>query len=237
MSADNLKAGDSIDFESMKASINFDNFLSAGAIDTKAQALLRPNSKLEHALTNSAAKGLPPISVLPLAGQYLSILTKLIGAKNVLEIGTLGGYSSIRFAEAGAKVTSVEMNLKHHEVAVENVQGLDVDVILGSALEVLPKLAEEGRKFDLVFIDADWDHHWEYFDWAVKLTRPNGCVYLDDVIPPLFKSGKVEDEAASVFTKIGQDERVEATLVPLVATHPLVPTPVFNGYVLARVKE
>lgn len=160
-----------------------------------------------------------------------------MGAKTVLEIGTLGGYSSIRFAEAGAKVTSVEMNPKHHEVAVENVKGLDVEVILGSALDVLPKLAEEGRKFDLVFIDADWDHHWEYFDWAVKLTRPNGCVYLDDVIPPLFKSGNVEDEAASLFTKIGQDERVEATLVPLVATHPLAPAPIFNGYILARVKE
>ncbi|KAF7553050.1 hypothetical protein G7Z17_g3908 [Cylindrodendrum hubeiense] len=159
----------------MEAVLNFENFRLAPSIDAQATStLLRPNPKLEYALANSAAKGLPPISVLPLAGQYLSILTQLIGAKSVLEVGTLGGYSSICFAEAGAKVTSIEIDPKHRDTALENVQGLDVEVILGAALDVLPKLADEGRQFDMVFIDADMDDQLEQFDWAVKLTRPNG---------------------------------------------------------------
>ena len=80
-----------------------------------------------------------------------------MGAKLVLEIGTLGGYSAICFAQAGAKVTSMEINPTHRDVALENVDGLDVEIILGAALDVLPKLAEEGRQFDMVFIDADFD--------------------------------------------------------------------------------
>jgi predicted O-methyltransferase YrrM len=100
-----------------------------------------------------------------------------MGAKLVLDIGTLGGYSAICFAEAGAKVTSMEINPTHRDLALENVDGLDVEIILGAALDVLPKLAEEVRQFDIVFIDADFDDQWEHFDWAVKLTRPNGCVF------------------------------------------------------------
>ena len=97
----------------MEAVFSFENFRLAARLDAQAQAaLLRSNPKLEHALANSAAKGLPPISVLPLSGQHLSILTQLIGAKSVLEIGTLGGYSTICFAEAGAKVTTIEINPK-----------------------------------------------------------------------------------------------------------------------------
>ncbi len=167
-------------------------------IDSYAQsALLRPNPKLEHALSNSKASGLPPISVSPLAGQYLAVQARLIGAKSVLEIGTLGGYSTIWFAETGAKVTSIEINSKHRDVALQNVEGLDVEIILGAALDVLPKLAQEGRKFDLVFIDADWDEQWEYFDWAVKLTREKGCIYVDNVVRELIESGKIEQESES----------------------------------------
>jgi len=171
-----------------------------------------------------------------MSGQHLSILTQLIGAKSVLEIGTLGGYSTICFAEAGAKVTSIEINPKHRDIALENVRGLDVEIILGSALEVLPKLVEEGRQFDMVFIDADFDDQLEQFDWAVKLTRPNGCVLLDDVIASMFKDGHVEDSSDSILTNIGRDERVKATLMPTVACHPMLPTPVFNGFILAVVK-
>ncbi|KAF2502271.1 hypothetical protein BU16DRAFT_554341 [Lophium mytilinum] len=106
-----------------------------------------------------------------MCGQYLPILTQLISAKPVLEIGTLGGYSSICFASASAKVTSIEIDPKHRIVAIENVRGMDVEVLLGAALEVLPKLVDEGRQFDMVFIDADFDDQLEQFDWAVKLTR------------------------------------------------------------------
>ena len=93
--------------------LDFENFrtLAPRFVAQAQSALLRPNPKLDNALVNSAANGLPPISVLPLNGQYLSILTQIMGAKSVLEIGTLGGYSTICFAEAGAKVTSIEASL------------------------------------------------------------------------------------------------------------------------------
>jgi predicted O-methyltransferase YrrM len=146
----------------MESIFDIENFRLAPRFDAQAKsAMIRTNPRLEHALDNSEAKGLPPISVLPLAGQHLFILARLMGAKSVLEIGTLGGYSTIRFAGAGAKVTSIEINPKHRKVALENVDGLDVEVILGAALDVLPKLAEEGRQFDMVFIDADFDDQWE----------------------------------------------------------------------------
>lgn len=222
----------------MEAVFNYENFRLAPRFEAQAtSAMLRPNAKLSQALTNSTAKGLPPISVLPLAGQYLSILTQLIGAKTVLEVGTLGGYSSICFAEAGAKVTSIEIDPKHRDAAVENVAGLDVEVLLGAALDVLPKLAEEGRQFDMVFIDADMNDQQEQFDWAVKLTRAGGCVFLDDVVVAMIKDGQPLEEASeSILTRIGKDERVKATLVPIVACHPMAPNPVFNGFVLALVK-
>lgn len=222
----------------MDAVFNIENFRLAPQFDAQARsALLRSTPKLEHALANSAANNLPPISVLPMAGQFLSIFTKLIGARSVLEIGTLGGYSTICFAEAGAKVTSIEINPKHRDTALENVQGLDVEILLGAALDVLPKLAEQGRQFDMVFIDADFDDQLEQFDWSVKLTRPGGCVLLDDVVVAMIRKGQVEEGSDSILTKIGRDDRVKATLVPTVACHPISPTPVFNGFILAMVKS
>ena len=223
--------------EGLEKVLDFENFRLAPKIDAQAQAaLLRPNPKLEHALANSAASGLPPISILPMEGQHLSIFTQLIGAKSVLEIGTLGGYSSICFAQAGAKVTSIEMEAKHRDIALENVKGLDVEVLLGAALDVMPKLVEEGRQFDMVFIDADFDGQWELFDWAVKLTRVNGCVFLEDVVASMMSDGLTDEKSESVMTKIGRDERVKATLVPTVVSHPMLSTPVFNGFVIAIVK-
>ncbi|TVY73349.1 O-methyltransferase MdmC [Lachnellula suecica] len=222
----------------INAILDFENFHLAPRLNAQADAaFLRPNPKLEHALTNSAAKGLPPISVVPQSGQHLSILTQLMGAKSVLEIGTLGGYSSICFAEAGAKVTSIEINPRNRDVAIENVKGLDVEVLLGAALDVLPKLAEEGKKFDMVFIDADFGDQYEHFDWAVKLTRVGGCVFLDDVVASMFHNGDTEEGKESILTKIGRDERVKATLMPIVACHSMFPNPVFNGFVLATVKS
>lgn len=224
--------------EGLEGLLDIENFRLAPAIDSQAQtALLRLNPKLDHALSNSAAQGLPPISVLPMEGQHLSILTQLMGAKSVLEVGTLGGYSSICFAEAGAKVTSIEIEPKHRDTALENVQGLDVEILLGAALDVMPKLAKEGRQFDLVFIDADFDGQWELFDWAVKLTRVNGGIFLADVVVSMIKDGQTKEDSESIITKIGRDERVKATLVPTVVSHPMLPTtPVFNGFVLAIVK-
>ncbi|USW58106.1 Putative class I-like SAM-dependent O-methyltransferase [Septoria linicola] len=113
---------------------------------------------LEAALTNSTAKGLQAISINPSQGTQLSILCQMLQAKHVLEIGTLGGYSTIWFATSvpGIKFASIEYNPKHRDVALENLKNAGVDnveVILGPGLDVLPTLAD--RTFDFVFIDAN----------------------------------------------------------------------------------
>jgi predicted O-methyltransferase YrrM len=209
----------------------------ADKIDRHAIAnLLTPDAQLENALTNSSANNLPAITISPLQGQYLSIQCQLINAKSVLEVGTLGGYSTIWFAKTGAKVTTVEINPKHRDIALENTKGLDVDIILGAALDVLPKLAAEGKKFDLVFLDASWDEQWEYFEWAVKLTRANGCIYVDNVIRELLEHENV-GEGETLLTKVGRDKRVDATLVPVLSSHKGKEEEMFDGFLLAVVKD
>jgi predicted O-methyltransferase YrrM len=209
----------------------------ASIIDTHAKSnLLKPDAQLENALTNSNANGLPAITISALQGQYLSIQCQLINAKSVLEVGTLGGYSTIWFAKTGAKVTSIEINPKHRDVALENTKGLDVDIILGAALDVLPKLAAQGKKFDLVFLDASWTEQWQYFEWAVKLTRPNGCIYVDNVIRELLEHENV-GEGETLLTKVGRDERVDATLVPVLSSHKRRSDEMFDGFLLAVVKD
>lgn len=209
----------------------------AGKIDAHAHSnLLKPNRQLDHALSNSAANGLPAITVSALQGQYLAIQCQLINAKSVLEIGTLGGYSTIWFASTGAKVTSIEIDPKHRDVAVENTKGLDVEIILGAALDVLPKLAAEGRKFDLIFIDAAWEQQWDYFQWAVKLARVNGCIYVDNVVRELLESDAV-GEGETLVTKVGREDKVTATLVPTISSHKTRVDEMFDGFLLAVVKE
>ena len=198
--------------------------------------LLKPDAQLNNALANSVANDLPSISISPLQGQYLSVQCKLISAKSVLEVGTLGGYSTIWFAKAGAKVTSIEINPKHRDVGIENTKGLDVDIILGDALDIMPKLAAEGRKFDLVFLDASWDEQWQCFEWAVKLTRPKGCIYVDNVIRELFAHENI-GEGETLLTRVGRDERVDAALVPTVSGHKGKSEEMFDGFLLAVVKD
>lgn len=129
-------------------------------ISTAQNQLLKPNKLLDDAVSNSKANNIPPIAIGPSQGAYLSILCQLTDAKHVLEIGTLGGYSTIWFAQSSpdVHVTSIEFNPKHRDVAMENTKELkNVEIILGAALDVLPKLAEQGKVFDFVFIDASWD--------------------------------------------------------------------------------
>ena len=218
----------------------------AQRIDALAHASLLPAStnlasSLDHALSNSAAKGLPPITISPLQGQYLAIQTQLISAKNILEIGTLGGYSTIWFASTGAKVTSLEINPKHRDVALENVKHAgfadQVDVILGPALETLPTIDE---KFDLVFIDADWGEQFEYFAHAVKLVRPNGCIYVDNVVREVLEGDDaqayVSEKKETLFQKVAKVEGVQATLVSVVSSHKANEGETFDGFLLAIVK-
>jgi predicted O-methyltransferase YrrM len=214
-----------------------DKLHQASTIDAQARtSLLKPDPQLDHALANSTANGLPAITISDLQGQYLAIQCQLINAKSVLEIGTLGGYSTIWFARTGAKVTSIEINPKHRDVALENTKGLDVEIILGAALNVLPKLAAEGRKFDFIFIDAAWEEQWEYFQWAVKLAKGNGCIYVDNVVRELLESENgVEGE--SLLTKVGREEKVSATLVSTISSHKGKAEEMFDGFLLAVVKE
>jgi len=111
-----------------------------------------------------------------------------------------------------------------------------MEIILGAALDVLPKLATEGRKFDLIFIDAAWDQQWDYFQWAVKLARGNGCIYVDNVVREMLESENV-GEGETLVSKVGKEEEVTATLVSTVSSHKTNVDEIFDGFLLAVVKE
>ncbi|PVH70843.1 S-adenosyl-L-methionine-dependent methyltransferase [Cadophora sp. DSE1049] len=201
--------------------------------------LLTPSPSLQSALSTSLSAGLPPITISPLQGQYLALQCKLLGAKSVLEIGTLGGYSTLWFASTGAHVTSIEINPKHRDVALKNIAAAgkagDVEVILGAALDVMPRLRKEGRKFDFVFLDADWEEQFEYFAEAVKLTRKGGVIYVDNVVRELFEGGDVEGRETLV-SKVGAMEGVSATLISTVSGWKKDPGEMVDGFLLAVVE-
>ena len=162
--------------------------------------LVPPDPALEVALQASAAAGLPPIQVSPNQGKLLHLLARLQGARAILEIGTLGGYSTIWLARAlpaGGRLVTLEADPKHAEVARANLAraGLAdvVELRLGRALETLPRLAAEGRgPFDLIFIDADQPGYPDYFAWALKLSRPGSLILADNVV----RKGAVVDAAS-----------------------------------------
>ena len=163
------------------------------------ELLVQPDAALDGALQSSAAAGLPAISVSPPQGKLLMLLAMLQGARNILEIGTLGGYSTIWLARAlppGGRLITLEADAKHAEVARENIEraGLDgvVELRLGPALETLPRLAAENRgPFDFIFIDADKPSIPDYFTWSLKLVRRGSVIIVDNVI----RSGAVIDAA------------------------------------------
>lgn len=148
--------------------------------------LIPPDPVLDALQKSSAAAGLPDIAVTPSQGKFLHLLARLQGARRILEIGTLGGYSTIWLARAlppdGLLVT-LEADPTHLSVARENIAraGLSrlVDQRLGVALETLPQLT---GPFDLVFIDADKENAAAYFDWSVRLSRPGTAIVVDNVV-------------------------------------------------------
>ena len=155
-----------------------------------ADKLLGGDSILDAALESSAAAGLPAISVSPLQGRFLQFLAEIIGARSILEVGTLGGYSTIWMARgmrAGGQLITLEVDPKHAEVAQRNISRADlkveVEVRVGNALTTLPQLSSEGRgPFDLIFIDADKPNIPTYFDWALKLSRAGSLIIVDNVV-------------------------------------------------------
>lgn len=200
------------------------------AVDEYLEAVLvRQDAPLLGALEASAAAGLPSINVSPTQGKLLYLLARLARARRILEIGTLGGYSTIwlaRALSAGGRLLSLEADPHHAEVARENVRraGLadKVEIRLGRALETLPGVAEEGgAPFDFVFIDADKPSNAEYYRWARRLGGPGSLIVIDNVV----RDGAVADQASPsadvqgvrrLNELIAADQEVSATAIQTV---------------------
>jgi predicted O-methyltransferase YrrM len=188
------------------------------------------------------------IAVSPIQGKFTSLLATLSSAKNVLEIGTLGGYSTIWFAEAvkgRGKVTSIEIDPHRREVAIENLRfaGVrvpeEVDIKLGAALDVLPTLKseiEQGLRdpFDFIFVDADWENQANYFEYGVQLTAKGGVIYVDNAVRNLVESesfGKGDPEnATDLVARAGKDDRVDSVVMQTVGAKE------YDGFLLAIVR-
>jgi predicted O-methyltransferase YrrM len=162
--------------------------------DYITSTIVKPDEALDAAVAASDAAGLPAIAVSAPQGKLLHLFARLVNARRILEMGTLGGYSAIWLARAlppGGRLITLESVAKHAEVARANIAraGLAdlVDVRVGQALDTLPQLAEDLKNeradpFDLVFIDADKRHDADYFAWSVRLTRPGGVIIVDNVV-------------------------------------------------------
>jgi predicted O-methyltransferase YrrM len=186
-------------------------------VDTLLDRILAGDDpELQAALAASDAAGLPPIAVSAQQGRFLSLLATATRATRILEIGTLGGYSTIWLARAagpGGAVVTLEYEPRHAEVARANLDragvGDRVQVIVGPALETLPKLT--GNPFDLVFIDADKENNVDYVNWAVKLCRPGSVIVVDNVI----REGAILEPRSDDVTARGSREALE-----LMGEHP-----------------
>lgn len=193
------------------------------------ESLLGADETLDAVLEACAAAGLPSISVSPSQGKLLFVMAKAMGARRILEVGTLGGYSGIWLARAlpsdGLLVT-IEVDHARAEVARRNFEraGLVslIDLRVGSASDLLPRIGAEGLgPFDFVFIDADKARYAEYLEWGIRLCRPGSLIVADNVI----REGAVveaESQDSSVqgvrrfITAVGTDRRVVATAIQTV---------------------
>ncbi|WP_330457595.1 O-methyltransferase [Streptomyces sp. NBC_00820] len=212
-------------------------------VDFYFSSHLTPDDEaLQAALRESEAAGLPHIAVSAPQGKFLQLLAEIQGARTILEIGTLGGYSTIWLARAlpdDGRLVSLEYNARHAEVATRNIAraGLDriVDVRVGPALESLPKLADENpAPFDLVFIDADKANNAHYVEWALKLTRAGSLIVVDNVV----RGGRVVDSESTEPDVVGTRAAIE-----MISAHPrlsgtavqTVGSKGYDGFALARV--
>jgi predicted O-methyltransferase YrrM len=193
--------------------------------------LVPPDPVLDQALAASEAAGLPAINVAPNQGKFLHLLARIQGARRILEIGTLGAYSTIWLARAlpsDGRLITLESNPAHAEVARANIAraGLEgvVDVRVGRALDTLPQLASEGAgPFDMVFIDADKPSNQHYLAWALRLIRAGGLIIGDNVV----RDGKVADSAShdpnvqgvrAFLDMLAADPRLDATALQTVGS-------------------
>ena len=204
------------------------------------QRLVGDDDTLSEALRANASAGLPPIDVTPATGKLLHLLARSVGARRILEVGTLGGYSTIWLAKAvpsDGEVVTCEVSPRHAEVARANLDragvGDRVRIVLGPALETLPGV--EGP-FDMVFVDADKVSNAEYLDHAIRLSRPGALVVVDNVV----RGGRVVDETDDAPAVVGTrrladalaaDPRISATMVQTVASKG------YDGFVLGVVES
>jgi len=195
--------------------------------------LVQPDAALEAALEASDAAGLPQINVSPAHGKLLWMLARLQSARRILEVGTLGGYSTLWLARglaAGGRLITLEALEKHAAVARINIEraGLSqaVEIRVGQALATLPMV--EGP-FDLTFIDADKQHNAEYFSWALKLSRPGSLIVVDNVV----REGAVVDARSrdAAVQLIAAERRVAATAIQTVGAKG------YDGFAIALVLE
>jgi predicted O-methyltransferase YrrM len=211
--------------------------------------LIGPDPALEQALRDSSAAGLPAIAVTPAQGKLLELLARVQGARTILELGTLGGYSTIWLARAlpaGGRLVTLEAEPRYAEVARVSIAragfGDVVEIRVGPALETLPGLAAEGAgPFDLIFIDADKGNYPGYFSWALKLSRPGTVIIGDNVV----RDGAILDPDADdpsggnetikgvrrFYEMLAAEPRVSATAIQTVGDKG------YDGFVLALVGE
>lgn len=191
-------------------------------VDLYISQLLAPeDDALKETIRSIDDAGMPQISITPSQGKFLQILAKLCHAKRILELGTLGGYSTIWLARAlptDGKLITIEIDPQHAEVAQKNLINAGVanrvDIHVGKSLELLPQLVDKGEEpFDLIFIDADKPPYAEYFELCLRLARQGSVIVLDNVI----REGMVLEEQSD-------DERVQGVqkLNKLLSGHPKV---------------
>jgi len=204
------------------------------------QKLRLSDPALDAALAANAQAGLPGIDVSPPQGRLLELLVRMCGARRVLEVGTLGGYSTICLArglQADGRLTTLEFAPRHAEVARANIAraGLSgrVDIRVGPALELLPALGRDGAgPFDFVFLDADKPNNPVYADWAIRLGSPGTVIVVDNVIYdglPAREAASASGGARTLFDGLGADARLTATAIQTVGSKG------HDGFVLAVV--
>ncbi|MBL8907419.1 MAG: O-methyltransferase [Rhizobiales bacterium] len=191
--------------------------------------LIGHDERLDATLLASAAAGLPPIAVSPNQGKFLQILARSVKARRILEVGTLGGYSTIWLAGAlpqGGRLVTLEADSHHAHVARENFAraGLDhvIELRFGKAHDTMPAMiAERCASFDFIFIDADKKRIPLYFDWAVAMAHPGSLIVVDNVV----RKGALADAASrdehvigvrELHQRLARDRRVSATTLQTV---------------------
>lgn len=200
------------------------------AVDEYVSGLLAPHDPvLDAALRAGEEAGLPPIQVSPPQGKLLSLLAKTVGAKRILEFGTLAGYSTIWLGRAladGGRLITLEADSAYANVARGNIAaaglGDVVDLRVGPALETLPALDADGvEPFDLTFIDADKVHSPDYFAWSLEHSRPGGLIVIDNVVRDGSLAEADSDDATTVAQRhlhemLAAEPRVSATTIQTV---------------------